>query len=140
MSSKVGINCSWCAKQKVLYPSQIKNKKFGVFCNKRCLGKFRSEKLTGSLAANFKTGSSNERRYFSVKARWHPGKDRNSRVYLHRIIAEARVGRFLEKGEVVHHKDGNPENNHWENLEILTQSDHCRKHEKERDGENGRFI
>lgn len=39
---------------------------------------------------------------------------------------------FLAKGQEVHHKDGNVANNALENLEILSENAHAKKHEKER--------
>jgi hypothetical protein len=48
-------------------------------------------------------------------------------VLLHRLIMEARLGRFLEPGEVVHHRDGDPSNNDPSNLELFaSQADHIR--------------
>lgn len=53
----------------------------------------------------------------------------------HRILAEEVIGRPLKKGEVVHHKDGNPRNNLIDNLEVLSsQVEHAKLHCK-----NGRF-
>lgn len=46
----------------------------------------------------------------------------------HRIVAEEMLGRPLKKGEIVHHKDGNKQNNSPENLEIMTQSEHAAIH------------
>lgn len=48
-------------------------------------------------------------------------------VLLHRLIMEEHLGRYLEPGEVIHHKDGNPGNNAIENLELFaSQADHIR--------------
>jgi hypothetical protein len=46
----------------------------------------------------------------------------------HRIIAEQMLGRKLQPGEIVHHKDGDKRNNTPENLEVMTQSEHIREH------------
>ena len=47
----------------------------------------------------------------------------------HRIVAEKMLGRPLQEGEVVHHKDGNKRNNAPENLEIFaSQAEHARWH------------
>ena len=47
----------------------------------------------------------------------------------HRQIAEQKLGRPLRKGEVVHHIDGNKQNNDPANLAILpSQGDHARLH------------
>ena len=44
---------------------------------------------------------------------------------------EEILGRPLRKGEIVHHKDGNKLNNHPDNLELMAQSEHIRRHHKE---------
>jgi len=46
----------------------------------------------------------------------------------HRTVAEAKIGRPLLPGEIVHHKDHDKRNNHPDNLEVLTQADHLRTH------------
>lgn len=137
---KIEIPCQQCKKPLFRFPSHIKGKKYGPFCDRHCLGKYRTATLTGDFAANFKNGFRKDRSYFSVSASWHPNKGKHGYVYLHRLIAEARMGRFLTEKEVVHHKDHNPQNNHWDNLEVMTQSEHSKKHaiEKERN-KNGTF-
>ena len=52
-------------------------------------------------------------------------------VYEHRIVAENKLGRELKHGEIVHHIDGNTENNTKDNLEICQSIAHHRgKHRK----------
>lgn len=46
----------------------------------------------------------------------------------HRTVAEAKLGRHLVKGEVVHHINGNYRDNRPENLQVMTQSEHARLH------------
>lgn len=43
-------------------------------------------------------------------------------VYVHRQVAELKIGRKLRRGEVVHHKDGNPTNNNPDNLEVCSSA------------------
>lgn len=129
MSSKVKCECKECGATLFKFPSQMKDRKYGFFCDKDCLGLFRSRVLTGTLAANFKEGSSKEREYVNALVPWHPNGVDNY-VYLHRLIMEAKLGRYLTEDEIVHHIDENPENNHWDNLEVMTQSEHAKEHLK----------
>ena len=46
----------------------------------------------------------------------------------HRFIMEQHLGRKLASDEVVHHKDGNKQNNSIENLVIMPRSEHSREH------------
>lgn len=48
--------------------------------------------------------------------------------HLHREIAEKMLGRKLERGEIVHHLDGNKHNNIQGNLVVTTQSIHATIH------------
>lgn len=53
--------------------------------------------------------------------------------HVHRIVAEDMLGRALEPGEVVHHKDGDRHNNDPTNLEVLpSASAHASLHASER--------
>jgi hypothetical protein len=49
----------------------------------------------------------------------------------HRVVAEQMLGRPLNRGEIVHHIDGNKHNNTPENLQVMTQSEHIRAHHAE---------
>lgn len=66
--------------------------------------------------------------YYWVKKRSHPKANSQGYVYLHRVVAEKKLGRLLEDWEVVHHKDRNKQNNNPENLEVLSEYDHARLH------------
>ena len=48
--------------------------------------------------------------------------------HIHRAIAEERLGRKLEPGEIVHHKDGNKHNNNIRNRQIMTRAEHMKVH------------
>ena len=54
-------------------------------------------------------------------------------AYEHRLNAEQVLGRRLEKGELVHHIDGNRQNNDPTNLEVVSSNcDHYIYHRKKR--------
>ena len=46
----------------------------------------------------------------------------------HRAIVEELLKRKLEYNEVIHHIDGNPKNNAFENLIVLSRSSHVKLH------------
>lgn len=60
----------------------------------------------------------------------HPKANSNGLYPLHRVVAENKLGRLLEPGEVVHHRDEDKTNDSPENLEPKTQADHARDHAK----------
>ncbi len=64
-------------------------------------------------------GSPNNAGYFIFSI------NRNKRYLSHKFIFECHFG-LVKYGLVVHHKDGNPQNNNLKNLESITQSQNCR--------------
>lgn len=61
-----------------------------------------------------KKGSRHRRKDF-----WSGGK-RVRRVYVHRLVVEQEIGRALLPTEVVHHVNGNAEDNRLDNLIVLS--------------------
>jgi hypothetical protein len=49
----------------------------------------------------------------------HPNADSKGYVYEHRIVAERKLGRPLNTKDIVHHIDGNKQNNRPKNLVIV---------------------
>ena len=52
----------------------------------------------------------------------------DSNYLVHRRVKEKELGRRLEKGEIVHHIDGNRRDNRPENLKVLTAKEHYKLH------------
>jgi len=50
------------------------------------------------------------------------------KIDYHRYLMEQKLGRPLSRYEVVHHKDGNKQNNSIDNLELKTLPEHSREH------------
>ena len=62
----------------------------------------------------------------------HPNASKYGYVLHHRVVVENKLGRLLEKHEIVHHIDGNKKNNVPENLEVMTQAEHGHHHGKDK--------
>ena len=58
-----------------------------------------------------------------------------SHVYRYRLVMEKHLGRFLLPDEVVHHRNGVVNDDRIENLELMTQSVHAKRHNT-----NGEFT
>lgn len=53
------------------------------------------------------------------------------RRYAHRVAMERAIGRELDRSDIVHHINGNTLDNRLENLELITQAEHTRRHAAE---------
>jgi hypothetical protein len=54
--------------------------------------------------------------------------------YEHDLIMEKKLGRKLRPNEIVHHKDGDPNNNSISNLAVMTRAEHNKEDKKHHDG------
>ena len=61
--------------------------------------------------------------YVEVKApRHHPHKNKKGYIFLHRLVMEKKLGRYLLPSEVVDHIDGCTLNNHPDNLRVFASN------------------
>tara|TARA_R100000951_G_scaffold55657_2_gene46776 strand:+ start:104 stop:568 length:465 start_codon:yes stop_codon:yes gene_type:complete len=58
--------------------------------------------------------------YVRVYSPDHPRSDKTGQLYEHTLVMEHIMGRYLVKGENVHHKNGIKTDNRPENLELWT--------------------
>ena len=66
--------------------------------------------------------------------KWNKGKGQDGRTYVHRDVAAKKLGRPLKANEIVHHKDGNPQNNSPGNLKVMTKAQHNQQDPRHRLG------
>lgn len=144
---KVQPVCDWCGKLMHRYPSQIKERNF---CSRACHGHFAS-KSDNPDGYHYRDFSKNSERFTRLNLEWNPTRvtqetrlkiraarlnTGNGKTYekflgrhTHRVVAEIMLGRPLEPGEVVHHKDGDKRNNSPDNLMIFSsQAEHAKWH------------
>ena len=62
----------------------------------------------------------------------HPKSTKDGYIPEHHYVMEQSIGRYINKGEVVHHKNHIRDDNRIENLELMTFKEHASLHMKER--------
>ena len=83
---------------------------------------------TGHLASNWRGGRSKTGGYIKIYNPDHPYATKQGYVMEHRLLMEKHLGRYLKPGEIVHHLDGNKQNNTIENLELTRNGRHIHDH------------
>ena len=70
--------------------------------------------------------------YKKVYVPEHPNATKDGYVMEHTLVVEESIGRYLREDEVVHHINKIRNDNRIENLKLMTTSEHCSFHMKER--------
>lgn len=149
--------CSYCGKEMYLKQYRIKRAINGVTCSKECSNAIMSKHMKGKNNHQFGlTGSKNPSfkgletisnyGYILEYCKKHPyphnKKEKGTiRVLQHRLVVERNYKKFnpvffenvdgmfvLKQCYNIHHKDENKKNNSLDNLEVMTRSEHIRKH------------
>ena len=173
LRGKNNATCTYCGKEFHVKQSQIDryNRSCGIFCSRECMNEYRKiwfkgsnnhqYGLKGKLNSSFK-GQETEHQNHKITDIYvycpnHPYADKNGRVVRHRLVVEQNSKMFdneyfevvngitvLKKDFVVHHKDGNHNNDDVSNLEVMTLSEHTKLHNnmipRQRDSKTGRFV
>lgn len=117
------IKCVQCGK-----PMPIQRRPGGTInrqkklCSTLCRSQYQSERTPKRFQADATTGTYRKHGYvwISVPAYLHPSGKRTL-VHQHRHIMEKMLGRPLQKGETVHHLNGQRADNRPENLELWSK-------------------
>lgn len=78
-----------------------------------------SDQQSGHKNPSWRGGRTIVGGYWYVYSPTHPLRTRSGYVLEHRLVMEKALGRRLERLEVVHHRDGNTQNNTLENLQLF---------------------
>lgn len=128
--------CKQC-KKKFLGDPRPHNINCSIECRNKSNSyrKARSEnakKYTGDKNPNWKGGKRVVNNgYIFIYTPTHPNRTKTNNVPEHRLVMEKHLGRYLNKEEVVHHKNGNTSDNRLKNLQLLkNQSEHMKLENK----------
>ena len=94
---------------------------------------------------NWKGGEVRQGGYILVYSPNHPNANSQGKGYVRRsrLVMEKKIGRYLDKKEIIHHINGIKNDDRPENLIILTNSEHLSLHHKntkQKRDKYGRFM
>jgi hypothetical protein len=88
----------------------------------------KNKNFCGSNNPRWNGGRYKIKGYIMILCHDHPNGNNNGYVPEHRLVMEKHLGRYLNKGEVIHHRNGIKDDNRIQNLELLSPGEHSRHH------------
>ena len=110
--------CIVC-REPAFFPYGHSSRKTAIYCSKVC-------SLVGRNGTYGRRINSSG--YVLIYSPKHPFHNRVNCVVDHRLVLERKLGRYLRRSEIVHHKNGIKTDNKVSNLLLLTPSQHSRLH------------
>lgn len=117
-------NCEICGLEQKRYKRT--DSKFR-FCGKKCAGKS-GIKLAAKIDKTGKNNPSWKGGILFIGGYKYISIGNKKRKSEHRIVVENFLGRKLLRKEIVHHINHNKLDNRIENLEVMSQSEHIKRH------------
>lgn len=137
--SRVWFYCQQCGKEHSVCKWSYDKAK-NHFCSKSCT---RTYYNVGERNPNWKGTEVHEGEGYlkihietGIEEKYHCMSNSDGYIKVHRYVMAKAIGRPLEDYEVVHHRNGDTEDNEISNLELMTAQEHNREHNK---GERCRF-
>jgi hypothetical protein len=105
--------CEVCGKKLTEYQKNC--------CSLSCSAVKSNRMCRGESGKNYHGGIKRHVEGYTMVLRWeHPSHDQNGYVYEHRLIMEEEIGRYLESREIVHHLNGQKDDNRLSNLMLFS--------------------
>lgn len=121
--------CEFCGVEFEAYRNKLQPQP--KFCSVQCTG----HAQTGENNPAYNGGRYLCNGYYAIFSPDHPNCTGSGIILEHRLVMEKKIGRYLKKTEVVHHKDEDRINNDPDNLQLFkNNSEHMKFHAKLKKG------